>query len=176
MQECYNFCRNNVIEPSHPIIGMKSWRRQLCQLAASSDLIVALENHADLKKAELERVLADVSHPALRLTIDVGNIGILFEEPLQALVSLLPHAASIHMKNYRAIWYPDGFRLTCSRPRLGIIDFDALIDVLRQAPAEQEIALLIEAHVEADLDELEICREYLAEVRRSSLSLSMPGC
>lgn len=78
----------------------------LDRLDPDARLRFTLEQHEDLKSAELMQVLAQVNHPRLSLLFDFGNMVNAYETPLAALVAQAPHITEVHVKDALAL--PDG--------------------------------------------------------------------
>lgn len=75
----------------------------LAQLDPDRRLRFTLEQHEDLKSAELLAILARVNHPRLSLLFDFGNMINAHETPLAALRTQAPKITEVHVKDARAL-------------------------------------------------------------------------
>jgi sugar phosphate isomerase/epimerase len=82
--------------------------RAAAERCAARGVTVLLENHEDLTGAEAAEIVADVDHPAVAALFDYGNSMMVGEEPLAALVPLLPHVRSAHLKDHACVTGGDG--------------------------------------------------------------------
>lgn len=73
--------------------------------AAAHGVTLALENHGLFagRADQVHRIIADVSSPALRATIDTGNFLLVNQDPVAAARSLAPLAAYVHLKDFRLV-------------------------------------------------------------------------
>lgn len=58
-----------------------------------------LEQHEDLKGAELARIVEAVANPNLKLLFDFSNMLNAYEQPLEALKQMAPHISDVHIKD-----------------------------------------------------------------------------
>lgn len=76
--------------------------RELCDIAAAHGVLLVVETHpntlADTHGSTLQ-LLEEVSHPALRLNLDVIHVWEAGTEPVEALRRLEPFVAHMHWKN-----------------------------------------------------------------------------
>lgn len=75
----------------------------LAQLDPEGRLRFTLEQHEDLKSAELLAILVRVNHPRLSLLFDFGNMINAYETPLAALRVQAPQITEVHVKDALAI-------------------------------------------------------------------------
>lgn len=78
----------------------------LDRLDPEGRLRFTLEQHEDLKSAELRAILDRVGHPRLSLLFDFGNMVNAFETPLVALAEQADAITEVHVKDALAL--PDG--------------------------------------------------------------------
>jgi sugar phosphate isomerase/epimerase len=79
------------------IRGLKA----VAPVAEGAHITLAIENHGLLagKTAQIRHLIDAVASPALRANADIGNFLLVGEDPLQAVNTLLPHIAHIHVKD-----------------------------------------------------------------------------
>ena len=90
--------------------------KELTPLAEEMGVNIAVENHGDLRIAELERIIAEVDSPALGIQFDLLEQVAIFEDPFQAAERLLPHAFTIHWNDAYSILSSSGFRVAACPP------------------------------------------------------------
>ena len=73
--------------------------RRLEVLDPEGRLRFTLEQHEDLKSAELIQIIEAVANPRLSLLFDFGNMINAFEMPMSALVAQSPHITEVHVKD-----------------------------------------------------------------------------
>jgi sugar phosphate isomerase/epimerase len=104
--------------------------KELCPLAEETGIRIAVENHGDLRIAELERILAEVDSPALGVQYDVLEQVAIFEDPRQAADRLLPYAFTVHWNDAYPLLGPGGFRVAACLPGQGILDLDGIFRLI----------------------------------------------
>jgi 3-oxoisoapionate decarboxylase len=73
--------------------------RRLSDEAENLGLKLALENHADLRAAELVELLARVDHPALAICLDTVNLLRVGDDLISGVRLLAPLTAVVHLKD-----------------------------------------------------------------------------
>jgi sugar phosphate isomerase/epimerase len=77
---------------------------------AECNLSIAVENHQDFCSSELLE-LCEQSGPNVGVTLDCGNPLAVGEDPLMFAKHVAPRIFHVHLKDYRAHWSDDGYRL-----------------------------------------------------------------
>jgi sugar phosphate isomerase/epimerase len=88
-------------------------RRILTETAkqlAPHGLKIAIENHQDVTAPELME-LCDTCGDNVGITMDVANPVALGEDPVEFARTVEPRILHVHLKDYRAHWCDDGYRL-----------------------------------------------------------------
>lgn len=78
--------------------------------AAECNLSIAVENHQDFCSSELLE-LCEQSGPSVGVTLDCGNALAVGEDPVAFARRVAPRILHVHLKDYRAHWADDGYRL-----------------------------------------------------------------
>lgn len=139
--------------------------RRLCDAAASLDVRLAIENHADVTAVELREVIDDVGDPELGVCFDIANALRVGDDPEQAAEVLAPFMMAMHVKDVdlSESWGVTG---PASTPLgTGSLPLSSVIDtVLETNPG---VWLLVElAHlVNAPMDEEEWVSRDIAWIR-----------
>ena len=95
---------------AHPALREAMWNstnrqrsidalRRLCDAAASLDVRLAIENHADLTAVDLCEVIDDVGDPDLGVWFDIANALRVGDDPEQAAEVLAPFVVAMHVKD-----------------------------------------------------------------------------
>jgi sugar phosphate isomerase/epimerase len=106
--------------------------REVLPLAQDLGLSLALENHQDATTEDFFRLYEmSGSHPAFGVTLDTGNPLSVGQEPVEAARKLAPLIRHVHLKDYTIHFAPEGFRLVRCAAGSGVIDFPAILDIVR---------------------------------------------
>ncbi|MCW8133787.1 MAG: sugar phosphate isomerase/epimerase, partial [Planctomycetota bacterium] len=96
--------------------------REAAPRAADKGLSLAVENHQDFTSAELldlcERGGANVG-----ITLDTGNPLAVGEDPVAFARTVAPRVLHVHLKDYRAHWDAEGYRLVRCATGDGAVNF-----------------------------------------------------
>ncbi len=85
--------------------------RQAALHAEAAGVPLVLENHEEFTGPELAEIVAAVGSPFLQVLYDYGNSQMVLEDPADCLEALLPHVATMHLKDHlmlRPEQSPDG--------------------------------------------------------------------
>ncbi|HZO87008.1 MAG TPA: sugar phosphate isomerase/epimerase [Chthonomonadaceae bacterium] len=94
---------------------------------------IAVENHQDAASDDLLRLAEQVQHsPAFGVTLDTGNPLAVGEDPVEYAQRIAPLIRHVHMKDYTLHFAPEGYRLVRCAAGDGVIDFPAILDIVRQ--------------------------------------------
>ena len=100
--------------------------------AAGQGTSLAIENHQDFTSGELVD-LCVASGPNVGVCLDVGNALAVGEDPVEFARTVASHVRHVHLKDYRAQWAEDGYRLVRCAVGDGAIPFVEVLDVLTAA-------------------------------------------
>ncbi|MEX2139049.1 MAG: sugar phosphate isomerase/epimerase [Pirellulales bacterium] len=106
--------------------------REVFPLAEELGLTIALENHQDATTDDLLR-LADMvgNHPSFGITFDTGNPLAMAEDPVDAANRMAHLIRHVHLKDYTIHFAPQGYRLVRCAAGNGVIDFSAILAIVR---------------------------------------------
>ncbi len=94
---------------------------------------LGLENHKDWTTDELAALIAKYSSEYFGACLDFGNSISLLDDPMYVARKLAPHAVVTHVKDMAVSPTDDGFLLSEVPLGTGILDLQAMIDLVRQA-------------------------------------------
>ncbi|HYG77151.1 MAG TPA: sugar phosphate isomerase/epimerase [Planctomycetota bacterium] len=112
--------------------SLASVRRDLlkaARLAADAGLSLALENHQDFGSAELLE-LCELAGPNVGVCLDCGNPLAVGEDPVEFAKAVLPRLKHVHLKDYRAQFTPEGYRLVRCAVGDGAVDFAKIAEIV----------------------------------------------
>ncbi len=106
--------------------------KEVLPVAEDLGVCIALENHQDATSEDLLGLAERVGHsPAYGVTLDTGNPLAVGEGPLEAARRLAPIIRHVHMKDYTIHFAPEGYRLVRCAAGDGVIDFPAILQIVR---------------------------------------------
>lgn len=122
----------------------------LADVACQGNVVIALENHADYRSAEIVRILQKTDRPNLGCRLDTGNSFTLGEDPVDAAFALAPFTYTTHLKDM--FIYPvgraEGVRVphqTGAPLGQGHVDLLKIVHLLAErAPSPAKLPLNIE--------------------------------
>ena len=143
-----------------PVGGFPGWQRHvdreiavlrdIAPVAEDYDVRVGIENHQDHDSADLLRICDSVGSEYVGVTLDTGNPIAVGEDPVAFAERILPFLVDVHLKDYRMINTPHGFRLVHCAIGSGVVEFGSLWPVLDRRPEIPrgiEMAALSERHI-----------------------------
>lgn len=134
--------------------------RKLTPRAEAKSVRLVIENHGDLRIAEIERILEEVNSIWLGVQFDLLEQVAIFEDPSQAAARLLPHAFTVHWNDAHPKLSNSGFSVAACLPGQGIIDLDSAFSKIAslnrsmfvftafQADSEENEDILVKAYLE----------------------------
>jgi sugar phosphate isomerase/epimerase len=136
--------------------------RKLTPHAEIASVRLVIENHGDLRIAEIERILDEVNSPWLGVQFDLLEQVAIFEDPNQAAERLLPHAFTVHWNDAYAKLSNSGFCVAACPPGQGIIDLDGVFKKI--ASLSQDVFIFTAFQADSDEDEDELVKAYLDDL------------
>jgi sugar phosphate isomerase/epimerase len=106
--------------------------REVLPVAEQLELAIAIENHQDATTDDLLR-LGDMvgNSPAYGITLDTGNPLAMAEDPVDAARRLAHLIRHVHLKDYTIHFALEGYRLVRCAAGDGVIDFSAILAIVR---------------------------------------------
>lgn len=107
--------------------------RETLPVAEELGMSVALENHQDATVDDLIWLFeASGQSPAFGVTLDAGNPLAVGEDPVESAARLAPWIRHLHLKDYTIHHAPNGYRLVRCVAGTGVVDFPAILSVVRR--------------------------------------------
>lgn len=91
---------------------------------------LAIENHQDFGSAELVAFCEET--PGVGICLDTGNAFPVAEAPLDFTRRVAPHVRHVHLKDYRAQFTDEGFRLVRCAIGDGAVPLPRMLDILAE--------------------------------------------
>lgn len=121
--------------------------RQALPVAEELGMCLAIENHQDASTDDMWWLAEAVSHsPAFGVTLDTGNPLATGEDPVEACRKLAPLIRHLHLKDYTIHFAPNGYRLVRCAAGEGVVDFPAILELVRAHGHEVIPGIEIAAH------------------------------
>jgi len=106
--------------------------REVLPIAEDLGLALAVENHQDVTSADLNILYTESgSSPAFGVTLDTGNPLAVGEDPVEFTERIAPLIRHLHLKDYTLHLAPNGYRLARCAAGEGVIDFQAILRIVR---------------------------------------------
>ena len=137
--------------------------RKLAVRAEAKGVRIVIENHGDLRIAEIERILEEVNSPWLGVQFDLLEQVAIFEDPGVAAERLMPHALTVHWNDAYPSLSNSGFCVKACLPGEGIIDLSGACQKITSLAHDVFIFTAFQAESEADEDAL--VKAYLDDLR-----------
>ena len=124
------------------ISAVESFKR-LSEVAERVEIPLALENHRDLTSDEVVHIVEAVGSPFVGSYVDTANSLPVWEDPIECVRNLAPHAAGTHLKDWKH-WWEEGISNTdgCALG-LGDARVAEVYPILRKASPRMPITLQI---------------------------------
>ena len=143
--------RNHEPEPAEVVACL----REVAADYEKAGVKLALENHDRLTSSDFLAILRGVSSPALGVCLDTVNSFGALEGPEVVLDRLLPHAVSLHLKDFTVFREPHkmGFRIEGRPAGKGRLDIPALLARMVQGPFRVDSILELWTPWQSTIDE-----------------------
>jgi sugar phosphate isomerase/epimerase len=147
--------------------------RDLTPLAGANGIRIAIENHGDLRIAEIERILEEIHSPWLGVQFDVLEQVAIFEDPGLAGERLLPHAFTVHWNDAYPKLSNSGFCVAPCLPGQGIVDLDGFFSKITSL--SQDIFIFTAFQADSDASEDMLVKAYLEDLQqKQAVSNGLP--
>ena len=105
-------------------------------LADDHGVSIALENHSDATSHDMLWMCEVLDSNYIGITLDVGNVLAVCEEPLGYTERLMPHLRNIHLKDYTLHPTEEGYRMARCALGQGVVDFPNLLSMINEHHTE----------------------------------------
>jgi 3-oxoisoapionate decarboxylase len=126
---------------------------------------LALENHGDLRAADLVELLERVGHPRLGVTLDTVNLIRLGDDMVDGTRVLAPHTRLVHLKDHLPgpVDVPGG--PVCTALGDGCADLEGVLAALAAAGFDGPVCVELASLGPGDVDELALVERSVAWLR-----------
>lgn len=106
--------------------------RELLPIAEQHGMAIALENHQDATSDDLLRLYEQTGNsPAFGVCLDAGNPLAVGEGCVEFARRVAPLIRHVHLKDYTMHFAPNGYRLVRCAAGTGVVDFSAILEIVR---------------------------------------------
>ncbi len=119
-------------------------------LLEQSGVKLAVEYRGDATGGELADLIEKVGSPHVGVCLDVGNHLCVLEEPMQALLILLPYAFTIQFRDYTMALSLYGCKTTCAALGQGVLPLAEMLGMIQIDPRHDRIVLHVPIEGTAD--------------------------
>ena len=138
--------------------------KKLTPHAEASGVRLVIENHGDLRIAEIERIMEEINSTWLGVQFDLLEQVAIFEDPAVAAERLLPHAFTVHWNDAYPRLSNAGFCVKACLPGQGIIDLDSVFSKI--ASLKQDVFIFTAFQSDTDASEDGLVKAYLDDLHR----------
>ncbi len=128
--------------------------KRIVELGEKAGIVIALEDHMDLRIADFRYFLDRIDSPFLAINLDTGNLLPLLEDVLSFTEEFSDRIVSCHFKGVRFVWRDYGAILTSCRVQDSIVDLRGILDILSSFPKEIAVHVEVVAMRSEDEDPL----------------------
>jgi len=115
--------------------------RDVMDAADAGGANLAVENHQDLASEELIWLCESIGSKRFGITLDTGNPLATAEEPIDFFRRVAPYVKNAHLKDYHIYRSEEGYRLVRCPIGQGVIDFPALLDIMKEHQPELTLSI-----------------------------------
>jgi sugar phosphate isomerase/epimerase len=134
---------SGILEGDRRTVGLAGWEqiredairrlRELRPLAEKHGVALAIENHQDADSDDLLALCEAVGGDHIGVNLDTGNPLAVGEGPVEFAARIAPWLKNTHLKDYRMVHTPTGYRLVRCPVGDGVIDFPALFRIFQES-------------------------------------------
>ncbi len=104
--------------------------REALPLAEKHGVVIAVENHSDATSHDMRWLCQELDSPYIGITLDVGNVLAVCEEPFGYTERLLPYLRHVHLKDYTIHPSDEGYRIARCPLGGGVVDYPGLLSLI----------------------------------------------
>ncbi len=110
---------------------------EVLPLAEQHGVTIAVENHSDATSHDMRWLCEELNSANIGITLDVGNVLAVCEEPFGYTERLLPYLSHIHLKDYTLHPSVEGFRIARCPLGGGVVDYRNLLPLIDEYRGQQ---------------------------------------
>lgn len=116
--------------------------RETLPLAEEHGVTIAVENHSDATSHDMRWLCEELDSAYIGITLDVGNVLAVCEEPFGYTERILPYLKHVHLKDYTIHPSDEGYRIARCSLGSGVVDYPGLLSLIdgyrgQRGPADQ---------------------------------------
>ena len=104
--------------------------REALPLAEEHGVAIAVENHSDATSHDMVWLCEELDSAYIGVTLDVGNVLAVCEEPFGYTERLLPYLRHVHLKDYTIHPTDEGYRIARCSLGSGVVDYPGLLSLI----------------------------------------------
>ena len=104
--------------------------REALPLAEEHGVVIAVENHSDATSHDMRWLCEELDSAYIGITLDVGNVLAVCEEPFGYTERLLPFLRHVHLKDYTIHPSGEGYRIARCPLGAGVVDYPGLLTLI----------------------------------------------
>lgn len=123
------------------LAGCRDILREALPLAEEHGVTIAVENHSDATSHDMRWLCEELDSAHIGITLDVGNVLAVCEEPFGYTERILPYLRHVHLKDYTIHPSDEGYRIARCSLGSGVVDYPgllSLIDGYRDQPGQAD--------------------------------------
>ena len=112
------------------LAGCRDVLREALPLAEEHGVVIAVENHSDATSHDMRWLCEELDSAYIGITLDVGNVLAVCEEPFGYTERLLPYLRHVHLKDYTIHPSDEGYRIARCSLGSGVVDYPGLLSLI----------------------------------------------
>lgn len=112
------------------LAGCRDILREALPLAGEHGVTIAVENHSDATSHDMRWLCEELDSAHMGITLDVGNVLAVCEEPFGYTERLLPFLRHVHLKDYTIHPSDEGYRIARCSLGSGVVDYPGLLSLI----------------------------------------------
>ena len=124
------------------LAGCRDILREALPLTEEHGVVIAVENHSDATSHDMRWLCEELDSAYIGITLDVGNVLAVCEEPFGYTERILPYLRHVHLKDYTIHPSDEGYRIARCSLGSGVVDYPGLLSLIdgyrgQRGPADQ---------------------------------------
>ncbi|MXY48118.1 MAG: sugar phosphate isomerase/epimerase [Gemmatimonadetes bacterium] len=112
------------------LAGCRDILREALPLAEEHGVTIAVENHSDATSHDMRWLCEELDSAYIGITLDVGNVLAVCEEPFGYTERILPYLKHVHLKDYTIHPSDEGYRIARCSLGSGVVDYRGLLSLI----------------------------------------------
>ncbi len=112
------------------LAGCRDILREALPLAEEHGVTIAVENHSDATSHDMRWLCEELDSAHIGITLDVGNVLAVCEEPFGYTERILPYLRHVHLKDYTIHPSDEGYRIARCSLGSGVVDYPGLLSLI----------------------------------------------